>query len=126
MGCRFDRIANAYSYGELVAPVAMIKVAPDEQFEKICSVIQEAINAEKAIKATEETRRLIAKILKVQQEQEEERQRQAKERERLAAEAKEFKTRVTGWPKRRKDAEEAILKGQTGKTTRYRDGKGQS
>ncbi len=117
MGCRFDRIANAYSYGELVAPVAMIKVAPDDMFEKICVAIQGAVDADKAEKAAEETRRLEeqALILKVQQEQETERQRQAEERERLALEGKAIQEAKDAIAREKKAAEDAILKAEQDK-----------
>ena len=115
MGCRFDRIAMAYSYGELVAPVAMVKVAPDDMFEKICVAIQGAVDAEKTEKAAEAER-----IAKITAEQKKSifvsRKRQIVSRKSRIVlpqnrpknardwplRQKEFKTRRTGLPGRRK------------------------
>lgn len=105
MGCRFDRIAMAYSYGELVAPVAMVKVAPDDIFEKICVAIQGAVDTEKSIKAEED-----ARIASVKAEQERIASEQAKERERLAAEGKTIQDAKDALTREKKAAEDAILK----------------
>ncbi len=110
MGCRFDRIANAYSYGTLVAPIAMIKVAPAAQWETICSTIQEAVDADKA-KAAEEADR----IAKIQAEQERIAAEQAKERERLAAEGKSIREAAEALAREKKAAEDAILKAEQDK-----------
>ena len=111
MGCRFDRITEAYQYGTLVAPVALLKVASDEQFETFYTSIQEVIDKENAEKAVEEKRRFEeqALILKVQAEQEAERQRQAKERERLAAEAKTIQDEKDRLIREAKAAEDAKI-----------------
>ena len=110
MGCRFDRITNAYSYGNLIAPVAMIKVAPDAQWETICSAIQEAVDADKAKAAADSDR-----IAKIQAEQERIAAEQAKERERLAAEGKTIQDEKDALAKEKKAAEDAILKAEQDK-----------
>lgn len=128
MGCRFDRIAMAYSYGELVAPVAMVKLAPDDMFEKICVAIQGAVDAEKAEKAAEAER-----IAKITAEQEKERIRlteeadrikkeqdriaaeQAKEREILVAEGKMIQDEKDRLAREKKAIEDAILKAEQDK-----------
>ncbi len=110
MGCRFDRITNSYSYGVLVAPVAMIKVTPDAQWETICSAIQETVDADKA-KAAEEADR----IAKIQAEQERIAAEQAKERERLAAEGKAIQDAKDALTREKRAAEDAILKAEQDK-----------
>jgi hypothetical protein len=128
LGCRFDRITESYSYGALVAPVALIKVAPDEAWDKIVSAIQDAVDTDDAKRLAEQ-----ALILKVQQEQETERQRlaeegrkikaeqdriaaeQAKERDRLAQEAKAIQEAKDAIAREKKAAEDALLKAEQDK-----------
>ena len=128
MGCRFDRIAMAYSYGELVAPVAMVKVAPDDMFEKICVAIQGAVDAEKTEKAAEAERiakitaeqkkehiRLAEEADRIKKEQDRIAAEQAKERERLAAEAKRIQDEKDRLAREKKAIEDAILKAEQDK-----------
>ena len=128
MGCRFDRIAMAYSYGELVAPVAMVKVAPDDMFEKICVAIQGAVDAEKTEKAAEAERiakitaeqekehiRLAEEADRIKKEQDRIAAEQAKERERLVAEGKTIQDEKDRLAREKKAIEDAILKAEQDK-----------
>lgn len=110
MGCRFDRITNSYSYGALVAPVAMIKVAPDAQWETIVSAIQEAVDADRIAKEAED-----ARIIAITAEQNRIAFEQAKERERLASEAKILQDAQDAMAREKKAAEDAILKAEQDK-----------
>lgn len=128
MGCRFDRIAMAYSYGELVAPVAMVKVAPDDMFDKICVAIQGAVDAEKAEKAAETERiakitaeqekeriRLAEEVDRIKKEQDRIATEQAKEREILVAEGKMIQDEKDRLAREKKAIEDAILKAEQDK-----------
>ena len=55
LGCHFD--GQNYVYGELKAPVPMVKVWGDEEYGKIFDVIKAASDADKARKAKEEAER---------------------------------------------------------------------
>jgi len=79
LGCRFDGMS--YSYGNLIAPQALVKTCSDEQFETFCSVIREAIEKEAEQKAEDERLRKeeAERLAKIAKEQEAERQRLAKE-----------------------------------------------
>lgn len=81
LGCHFD--GQNYVYGELKAPIPMVKVWGDEEYGKIFDVIKAASDADKAQKKKEEAEQKAEteRIAKVAAEQEAERQR-------LAAEAK--------------------------------------
>lgn len=83
LGCRFDGMS--YSYGQLIAPQALVKSCTDEQFETFIGVIQDAINQESTKKAEEERERReeADRIKKVAEEQEKERRRLAEEAKRL-------------------------------------------
>ncbi len=100
LNCRFD--GQNYSYGDLVAPLALIKVCTDDQFTTFVAAITEKVEAEQAAKATEEAARKAEsdRLAKIAQEQEEERQR-------LAVEAKKIQDERDRLARGKKEAEEA-------------------
>ena len=124
LGCIFD--GQNYIYGNLKAPIPLIKVADDEQFGKMFEQISEVAAADAKKKADEETARKAEaeRIAKVQAEQEAERKRleeiarkQEEENARIKAEQeaaaqkiRDERAAIESEKKRLADAEAARLK----------------